>query len=211
MASRADFIQDGGAGKDLVEQQGSRSRRAGEFLGRRGREPGSRRGEGMTVKELLEECREEMHTALILQRRREELTMMLLPKSTTPRIDVIPGKKDISDPLAKYVVQLLQMDARLARQQAKILQKHTMADKYIDTLPKELWKQALTIYYMTFRWYERTVTYPSGQTKQIMIRGLHSWETTAEELGKTPKTIYRILNELNKNFMKRGVNVSVKK
>lgn len=49
MASRADFIQDREAGKDLVEQEGSRSRRAGEFLGRRGREPGSRRREGMTA------------------------------------------------------------------------------------------------------------------------------------------------------------------
>lgn len=164
----------------------------------------------MTIRELLEECRESMHTVLVIQRRREELAMSLLPHSITlRRIDVQTSGKD--DPLSVYAAQAYDMDRKLARQQEQILEKHRIADRYISTLPRETWKQALTIYYMTFRRYDREIVYQSGAKKTVSVRGLHTWETTAEALGKNPKTIYRMLQELNQNFMKRVVNVSLKK
>ena len=164
----------------------------------------------MTIKELLEECREEMHTALIIQRRREELALSLLPHGRTIHQIQIHGYKHAEDPLSEYAAEACEMDRKLARQQERILRKQQIADMYISTLKKERHKQILGIYYMTFCIYNRTMTYPSGKTKTVRVRGLHSWQTTAQEIGVDEKTIYRDLQALNKKFMKKGVNVSMK-
>lgn len=163
----------------------------------------------MTIKELLEECREEMHTALIIQRRREELALSLLPHGRTLQQVQIRGYR-AEDPISAYAAEANEMDRKLSRQQARILHKQRIADLYIDTLKKERWKHLLTVYYMTFHIYEKTVTYPSGNKKTVHVRGLHTWQTTAQEIGVDEKTIYRDLRALNKKFMKKGVNVSLK-
>lgn len=132
----------------------------------------------MKAKQLLELCRKEKREVLILSNKREMLASSFLPGTILPKQVNVQSSPD-PDPMGEKMAALQELDDELARQIGKMLRRDLKAHKLIAGMKDSGYRQALTLYYLTYR-------------VDHGVMCLYEWVDVAESMGYSTDYIYKL-------------------
>lgn len=135
----------------------------------------------MTVRQLLQTCRDERKEIIILEEKRDTLRASLLPKAINPQ----KGKIQTSPSNTFDAVQSSIYDLNLVidNHLTSMYRHEAAAFKFIRKLEDPRHRQMLMLYYLSF----------------LEIRGrrhLYRWEHVAKEMGYSVENIYKLLDNI---------------
>ena len=143
----------------------------------------------MTVRELLQTCRDEKHEIVILEEKRDMLRASLLPRAIRPQKATVQ-----SSPMNTFdnvQAAIFDLNVEIDRHLAAMYRHEERAFRLIFTLKDPRHRQLLTLYYLSFR-------------EVRGRRSLYRWEHVAGKMNYSIENIYRLLSGLQE-FLGRDI------
>ena len=143
----------------------------------------------MTVKELLQTCRDEKHEIVRLEEKRDTLRASLLPRAIRPQKATVQ-----SSPMNTFdnvQAAIFDLNVEIDRHLAAMYRHEERAFRLVFTLEDPRHRQLLTLYYLSFR-------------EVRGRRSLYRWEHVAGKMNYSIDSIFKFLESL-REFMDREV------
>lgn len=141
----------------------------------------------MTVRQLLQTCRDEMHEIVILEEKRDTLRASLLPKAIRPqKATVQSSPSNLFDNVQAHIFDL---NMAIERHSARMRRNEEKASRFIRTLKDPRYRQMLTLYYLSFN-------------EETCRRSLYHWEQVARRMNYSVDSIFKCLDDMRDFFNK---------
>ena len=135
----------------------------------------------MTIRDLLQKCRDEKREIIILTEKRDELRASLLPRAIRPTASQVQmSKENVFD---RVQASIFDLNMQIERQLEELYRNESLAFYAVSGLSESRHRQMLILYYLTFRVHRG-------------VRRLHTWESVAFEMGYSMESIKKMRSDL---------------